>query len=179
MDYPLELLYELATPDYGGFVVEARSFATPAAGAEVSIVVPGGEVWLVLAMSAQLVTSAVVANRAPSVVLDDGTRVMYRFGSGAAIPASTTTQVTAASDAVSQSSVAGLGVVMALPAAAVLTAGWRMRTITQLIDVGDQYSAVTAWLVVCKLGDTMLEAWRHRSERRFEAGEPFHPSMPT
>jgi len=110
----------------------------PAAGAECSDTVPTGARWQLHAWNVQLVTSAVVANRAATIVIDDGANVLYQAGDGVVQTASTTIR-----------HVFGEGVgfwgnpngvfLGTLPQKLQLLAGWRIRTITQAIDVGDNY----------------------------------------
>ncbi len=52
---------------------------SPAAGADWSVAVPGGTLWVVRALKAQLATSAVVANRIPNLRVTDGTNVVCQI----------------------------------------------------------------------------------------------------
>ena len=69
--------------------LDILSFAAPAAGAEFSITVPGGEVWELHTLLTKLTTDATVANRHLELTLDDGNTVYERVPTSAATPAST------------------------------------------------------------------------------------------
>jgi hypothetical protein len=112
----------------------------PAAGAEISETVPTGVRWKLVSFTAILATSAVVANRAPSLILDDGATTVFQLGANGTV---------AASSAAGYTWAAGLGIfgstgngnAGALPDPAWLSAGYRIRTQTGLFDVGDNWGA--------------------------------------
>jgi len=69
-------------PDYSGEspwrrVRQVIRPANPAAGADWLATVPAGHVWRVLGISAQLTTSAAVANRIPFIALGDGVATFW------------------------------------------------------------------------------------------------------
>lgn len=121
------------------------SIPSPAVGSDVlyTFVAPGE----LISLSGQLVTSAVVANRVVTLHIDDGVSNRDVFSiqwSAIAQVASLTTIYTALSNSglgsVSQATagpnpvnVAGVPRIRMMP-------GWRIRTVTSGIDVGDQFS---------------------------------------
>ena len=126
----------------GAGALRSITGATPGAGAEISETVPTGARWELLAFSAQLVTSATVANRNPSLVLDDGALVYARCPTTQLIAASLTYQVTWA-QGFSSAQTTGANIAIApLPINDRLGSAHRIRTSTVGIQVGDQYSAV-------------------------------------
>lgn len=112
----------------------------PAAGVEISETVPAGVRWRVLSFWFTLVTSAVVANRTPRIVVDDGALEYFRAGAGATQAASLT-QIYDGSPAPPIANTGGGPIMIGLPYQQVLMAGHRIKTSTALIDAGDNYSA--------------------------------------
>lgn len=117
--------------------------AAPAAGAEWSQTVPGGEVWRPVAVVMTLVTDANVAARRPRLVYDDGTTQLVRVQ---------TAQGPGATQAFTYSFAVGLGYSQAGGTAQdestgipdiPLQGGWRIRSSTVNLQVGDQYSVIT------------------------------------
>lgn len=112
----------------------------PAAGAEISETVPAGARWQLICLHATLVNSATVANRLPSLVVDDGTTIYYRSIDTGSLTASNTYPISwSAYGGVAQAAVRMAGA--PIPANLLLTAGHRMRTITNGIDSGDNWGA--------------------------------------
>lgn len=114
---------------------------TPAAGAEISETVPTGARWELLNFTYTLVTSATVANRDSALVIDDGANVLYTSAAQAVQTASTTRIY---------HHVQGYGApfvdssnrfTSVFPTGLRLAAGYRLRTSTSAIQVGDQYGA--------------------------------------
>jgi hypothetical protein len=113
----------------------------PAAGAEISQTVPAGEYWTLTSVLAQLVTSATVANRRVHLIVDDGTNVVANYTAAADQAASATVtytwdgggaDATAVRDGVASSGQLPIGLQLRRP-------GWRIRTLTSAIDVGDNW----------------------------------------
>jgi hypothetical protein len=113
----------------------------PAAGAEA--VFTADEDMVVVSVSVTLVTSATVANRTVQFVADDGTNISFR---------STSTQPQTASATANHSAFAGAAFgtgtntvyTYPLPAGGLkLKKGDRLRTITALLDAGDNYGPMT------------------------------------
>lgn len=113
---------------------------TPAAGAEITEIVPTGVLWRLISFRFQLTTSATVGTRAPVPVIDDGTNEVWGTPPQQAIPASTTLIFTL-SDSSPFDNV-GNRIIQNLPSRILLTQGFRFRTTTSNIQAGDQYSAV-------------------------------------
>jgi hypothetical protein len=126
--------------------------ATPAAGAECVETVPALSTWRLLSLRVKLVTSAVVNNRAVSIIMDDGS-IAFSQGLAASFqPASINTTynfgaaqppLTGPTNTIQQSG---------LPTNILLTSGFRIRTSTSFLSAGDQYSqlqyAVEEWINV-------------------------------
>lgn len=111
----------------------------PAAGAEWSQTVPVGESWQINSIRFSLTTSAVVANRIPSITFDNGVTVFARYASAASQAASLTTSYTASVDTPS-TALLGTEVVIAIPRI-IIPSGYRIRSVTTAIDVADDYTA--------------------------------------
>ncbi|HTX52520.1 MAG TPA: hypothetical protein VMD08_03880 [Candidatus Baltobacteraceae bacterium] len=129
---------------------------SPAAGADWSVTVPAGHIYRLRSVLATLVTSAAVATRIARLTLNDGNGVFVDvppFGTQAAgltrrylwLPSPA---------AVAQ----GNGILSSLPEFD-LMAGWSLSTVTDAIDVADQWSAVAIGIldVTAKGGDVNLE----------------------
>jgi hypothetical protein len=121
----------------------------PAAGAEISETVPTGARWKLRTFIYTLVTSAAVANRRPVLTIDDGATTIWESFTNVAQTATQTAKYRA-----------GVGVPfllydtlayhLPLPSDLLLPAAARIRTVTALIDVADDYGApvyaVEEWL---------------------------------
>jgi hypothetical protein len=125
------------------FTYEVRPIASPPAGADFSITVNDGGVWRVVSLVATLTTSAVVANRDPHLRIDDQTTASMLYPVGV---------VQAASLAVTYNWLLGYPVLLTSAEQAlvavplvdhVLHQGWRIRPVTNNIDGGDQWSAIS------------------------------------
>lgn len=112
----------------------------PAAGAEISETVPTNARWRVLGVTATLVTAVAAANRQISMAFDDGASVYARMPFTAVQPASLTTVYSwsAAGDPASASNVARS---MPLNATPYLFQAHRVRTVTDLLQAADNWSA--------------------------------------
>lgn len=111
----------------------------PAPGAEWIITVPAGMRFRVVSVSAALTTSAVVANRSPNLVIDDGVNILAEIPSTNAQAASTTARYTWMDGGVFAVAPAGLNLAP-LPGNCILMAGSRVRSLTTLLDVADQWT---------------------------------------
>jgi hypothetical protein len=132
-------------------IVEHRSIllAKPAAGVDAIAVVPGAARWEVLNLSALLTASAVVANRVPHVIIDDGQgNQSYNFPAGGNQLAGSAVQYSAASDTVAASFDGAISLVLPYPCH--LSQGWRVGFKTTALDPGDQWTGfcliVKEWL---------------------------------
>lgn len=115
---------------------------TPSVGAEWSTTVPAGVTWEVLAFRHTLTTSAVVANRIPTIrVRDQDGNTLMRFAPPAVVTANVGTPMTYA---------AGIGgdrplsenVSLFPPPFVTLSSGYTIGSLTSALDVGDAYSAI-------------------------------------
>lgn len=121
-----------------------------AANTEVTDAVPSGKWWVLLGVSVQLV-QGVTQTPWPSLIIDDGTNVVFQSFSGtAAMSASTTTQHTWAPGLATFGAAASTANMGPLPAGLVLGAGWRIRTSTTGIGAASNYGIPSYF--VCELG---------------------------
>lgn len=132
----------IGAPIEGDGALRVITGTTPGAGVEISETVPTNARWQLLAFKARLTASATVANRTPRLTIDDGTNVVIESPTSA-------TQAAAAVDPYYW--VAALGytfgasgsdIVNGLPAPTFLRAGFRMRTSTINLQVGDTWDQV-------------------------------------
>jgi hypothetical protein len=119
----------------------------PAAGAEFTITPDDGGLWLVLGIVAQLVTSGVAGTRAVALRVDDQSATYMIAPAG-------TTQITGLTRLYSAfpgvGAAAANGSIIGIPWPShglILRGGHRIRSVTEVIDVGDQWSAIAAQVV--------------------------------
>ena len=130
----------LISPLEGPGAIGALTGTDPAAGAEISQTVPTNARWRPMAVYASLVTDATVADRYPTLTLDNGTTVFFR-----------TEQVDAHAAGVTRTYCWSLGyprmgapsilVSHPLPIDIVLPQAYRIRTATANIQAGDNWGA--------------------------------------
>ncbi|HEY5985050.1 MAG TPA: hypothetical protein VIV12_01520 [Streptosporangiaceae bacterium] len=116
--------------------------ADPAAGADWSVRIPVAESWLVQGLTATLVTSAAVANRAPRLEVTDEGVIISRFQPGRAPAASQTVRwslVTGGPSAANTNSTIGT---WGGPTELLIHPGRTLQVITENIDVADQWLAI-------------------------------------
>lgn len=126
----------------GGGALRSITGAVPGAGAEISETVPTGARWELLAGAFTLTTSATVANRTPRLSLDDGALVYFQASSQGVQAASVGVTYTFGQGLPLQAIGADSRSILTLPNNIRMAAAHRWRTLTGLIQVGDQYSAI-------------------------------------
>lgn len=142
---------ELDQPDEGPGWLQAVVGVAPAAGAEVSQVVPTNARWRLATLRLQLATSATVGNRVPKLLFDDGANIVGAFSVNSNIAASNTVLITWATTG-QFATPDSVGWMAPIPTPIILPAAFRLRTLTAGIVAGDQYGApifmVEEWLDV-------------------------------
>jgi hypothetical protein len=124
----------------GPGIIRSITGTLPAAGAEISEVVPNKRRWTLLSLRAQLATSAAVANRFPSYIIDDGVNQFMSIHTNVAEVASTTNAFLLTPG--NQFFNDGQGqFLLPFPALIALKSGFRINTSTVGIQAGDQWSA--------------------------------------
>lgn len=142
----------------------------PAAGADWSIVVPGGKVWLLLSLRTAFTTSAIAANRAPAFFVNDGSSAYLQIPLPTIITANQTTTISGSRQLGSQYSVATvLQQVVPLPNIP-LVQNSKFFTITAAIDAGDQWSSTVLYV---------LEVRERSSNERAQYMEDLAAGRPT
>lgn len=126
--------------------------ANPVAGDEFAFVAPGGEFWRMVSVAFTLVTSAVVANRVLSLVADDQTDVWFRVVSNQNVPAAQTVNYCGFPGAPQNPAVNNKVMIPFPDLGLLLPPGMQLRSVTDLIDAGDQYSAIRALVQVFPQG---------------------------
>lgn len=126
----------------GGGAIRSITGSTPAAAAEISETVPTGARWELLAIRFRLVTDANVANRAVSLVLDDGTNLYFHSSMNVNQTAGVTWNY-AFVQGFGNPAISQISALMAvIPANNRLGAGHRIRTSSTLLQAGDQFGIV-------------------------------------
>lgn len=125
--------------DGAGTVVSITGSA-PAAGADITEVIPSNRRRQLLSFQATLVSSAAVANRTPIFLIDDGAQVLYDSPATFTQTASQSVVYSAGSSVPSQAPLT-LFAILQLPIPTIVKSGWRIRTFTAGLQAGDQWSA--------------------------------------
>lgn len=140
---PVTQRFTLYGDSDGPGVVRSIAGSAPAAGAEISETVPAGVRWQLLGMKYQLVASATVANRQSTLLVDDGTTTLFYAGGDPSQPASSTFLYSYGQGyggVLSGGATNAIG--RSFPSPNFLIPGFRLRTQTASIQVGDQYSSI-------------------------------------
>lgn len=125
----------------GPGLIRSIGGTNPAAGAEISEAVPTNARWLVRGLYGQLIVDATVANRLVTLVLDDGTNVIYKIPDAAAQTASTTWDYYMSLLGESRVGATGASQIALMLPNLFLSGGYRVRTITVNLQAGDDYGA--------------------------------------
>jgi hypothetical protein len=112
----------------------------PLAGAEWKYVHSGPSWFIPTSILAKLVTSAVVANRLPQITLTFKSVLCGQWSTAVVVPASTTAFISA-SDAGGTSTLLNT-LTIEMPDNLIIADGMTLASLTNLIDVGDQYSGI-------------------------------------
>lgn len=128
----------IAPPGVGRVVIGSN----PAAGAEISEVVPTGARWRLLSLRASLVTSAAVANRLPILIFDNGATTFAVAPAAAVQTASLTVTYYWSVYGALSAGVSTFTNAM-LPDYIVLMTGFRIKTATSALDGADDWGAPT------------------------------------
>lgn len=144
--------------------------APPAAATDWSVTVPGGRVWVPLALTALLTTDANAGNRDVSLRVTDQTNIvaafdafanqgaslaeLYSFVAGAGTGAGGTTHLTCTTPIPD----------MALPA------GYVLETHTTGFEVGDQWSSIVVWVEEVDAQPFGVHEWRRAMREAFLLG---------
>jgi hypothetical protein len=122
-------------------VIVTTAIASPAAGAEWTTTVPANEVWELMSIRCQFVSSATAATRSVRFVTDDGTNIITRMGSDKSQTAGNTLLYNAFRF-VNPFTPADLSNYPIPLPWIFLAAGYRIYSATGAIQATDQYSAI-------------------------------------
>jgi len=129
----------------GPGLIRSITGTNPPAGSEVTETVPAGARWRLISLAAHFTTDATVINRFISWTIDDGVTTLFWEDAAQLITANigmwqvfnTTTQRHGSYSAPSQAPG---------PLAGVMSAGWRLSTLTTNLQPGDDWSAPQMWV---------------------------------
>lgn len=128
------------------------SVVQPAVGTEWVQAAPGQGFWRVLGLRFVLITDANVANRAVSLILDDQTDSLIQIPAGA-VQINGVTQPYSLFPGSPSAALAGAPWLLPSPTdGLVLMPGFRLRSSTAAIQVGDQYSAIRLYVEELPVG---------------------------
>lgn len=134
-------LEALAAPAVTSSAPTLTTGTNPAAGAEVSVTVPAGEVWEVQSVQFALQTDATVANRRVNIRVDDGASIFATAVANVDQAASATVTYIAGVGGIDYTAVRDGKLSIGLPTPLLLGPGWRIRTTTTNLQAGDDYAA--------------------------------------
>ena len=131
----------------GGAVLE-QQIANPAAGAEWTFTVPAGQVMEILSLHWVLATSAAVANRVSGFEILDGAGNVVGIWRGGAVQAASLTENYSIGPFDGQSDPNGNfgAIIVPAPQGLHLPAGFTIRSLSQNLQAGDQYSQI--WMAI-------------------------------
>lgn len=112
----------------------------PAAGSEMSESVPTGARWRLHGVQVVMVADANVANRQVVLKIDDGTNLLFSAGATVNQTASQSNRMYFASYGTEDTSNSS-ALLNFIPVTTLLLPGWRIRTITDNLQVGDNFGA--------------------------------------
>jgi len=119
-----------------------------AAGADISVTVPNGQIWRVASLRALLTASGNAANRNVGFIVknQDGTSV-YEYNLTAALTAGQSGVFTFSKDVASvPTAIATTNRLLMPMSSEPIPAGWSFGTSTLNIDASDQWSAIGLWV---------------------------------
>lgn len=124
-------------------MVKVISVANPAAGAEISVAVPAGEFWRILAIHFKLVASGTAGNRLVRLFFDDGATVLFKVPNDVNHVASQTTEYSYGLAATFEAAQGATVVARTYPIPEIiLKGGCRIGTLTAAISATDQFSEI-------------------------------------
>lgn len=127
-------------PTVGGIgAIRTITGTAPAAGAEISETVPTGALWQLLSFATRLQCSAAVATRGSILQIDDGTNTLHQVAPFTTLTAGQARNYYYALQGNNAATGNGFDSLL-LPNLRFMLPGWRIRTVTSSIDVGDQYA---------------------------------------
>jgi hypothetical protein len=127
-------------PTDGAGIIRSITGTVPAAGADISEVVPANTRWQLLSLFAQLTTAVAVASRQANLQLDDGVNIFYETPNGPIQAASLVWEYNFAPCGFAPAVVL-TDVAMHYDNSQILTSGFRIRTDTIAIQAADQWTA--------------------------------------
>lgn len=149
-----EVVYPPGVRGTSSAVLTVYTGTDQAANTEFSETVPAGEQWQLLSVTVSLAQGATQTPQ-PALVIDDGTTILYLgYGSSAAMSASTTCRYTWAPGLTLTGQIGSSTTVRSnapLPANLILSAGFRIRSITSGIGANSDYAAPAFYIVKYKV----------------------------
>lgn len=121
-------------------LIRSITGTNPAAGVEISETVPTGARWLLYGFRATFVTDATATTRTINLIIDDGTTTLIRLLANGTQTASITRTYNAIGG-ITAPAASGTDGFIPLPYPYPLSAGFRIATITALIQAGDNWGA--------------------------------------
>lgn len=129
---------------------------SPAAGADFTVTAPGQGIWRVVGLTAVLTTSAAVANRIPSLVINGSDGRLAQLVGTASLAASLAATWGTFPGAVAVAGAVSLHQWPMPTDGVVLLPGFSLASLTAAIDAADQWSLIRALVVEYPTGPT----WR-------------------
>jgi hypothetical protein len=129
-------------PSSGAGLARTVIPTAPIAGADWQVTVPAGVIWTLQSVTAQLQTSATVANRIPDLQIQDASGNIIQHALAGVAQTAGLTDTWSWSPGSVTSTVLGTLNTVNLPAGLRLSAGWKVRTITANLQATDLWSSI-------------------------------------
>lgn len=132
-------------PAFAPETIRRENVTNPAAGADFVLTVPGGRIWRLLSLRAQLLTDANAANRNVTLRVDDGNGDFAHYPFNTTHAASIDRRYCWVWGPTSAFEASGSSGNLVQPGPQfLLLPGWRLEVVTGNVQAGDQWSAITA-----------------------------------
>jgi hypothetical protein len=161
----------LADQEHSPFLRRLQAVTQPAAGADWTITVPGDKIWRVLSIVGKLVTSAAAATREATLQITDQSTTFMFIPAGTSQVASKTGQYCWFEQAQNRGTTLQTAITAPIPSNLVLPGGMVLKSVTEVIDAGDQWSNVALWIEEGFIGDSAWGQARRHSLREFASGK--------
>ena len=167
----MDNLDEVAFSSWSPRVLRTITVVAPAAGADWSYQVPGEWIFKPWAIRAELVTSSAAANRGVNFQISDGNTVLMDAGAVNVQVASKTVDYNLADVGNAYADGSALHQFIPFTSPLIMRSGWKISSVTNLIDTADQWGKITLVGIVLETGQAEQMAYERLAMRAYVRGE--------